>query len=90
MNKKAKELKMTNTKFNNPSGLDQEKGNYSSAYDMAILTSYAMKNEDYRRIVGTKEIIVKSSYKNKVLSSLKALESLTPNSLSHSISFSLT
>ena len=26
-NKKAKELKMTNTTFNNPSGLDQDKGN---------------------------------------------------------------
>ena len=29
MNEKAKELKMNNTTFNNPSGLDQEKGNYS-------------------------------------------------------------
>ena len=28
MNKKAKELKMTNTTFNNPSGLDNDKGNY--------------------------------------------------------------
>ena len=38
MNDKAKELGMNNSVFNNPSGLDQDKGNYSTAYDMAILT----------------------------------------------------
>ena len=50
MNKKAKEIGMNNTTFNNPSGLDSDKGNYSTAYDMAILTSYAMKNEIYKEI----------------------------------------
>ena len=39
MNAKAKEIGMKNTLFNNSSGLDNEKGNYSTAYDMAILTS---------------------------------------------------
>ena len=74
MNKKAKELKMTNTTFNNPSGLDNDKGNYSTAYDMAILTSYAMKNKDYKKITGTKKYTLttnKNSYvwinKNKLL-----------------------
>ena len=37
MNAKAKSIGMKNSTFNNPSGLDQEKGNYSSAYDMAII-----------------------------------------------------
>ena len=55
MNHKAKEIGMKNSKFNNPSGLDEDKANYSSAYDMAILTSYAMKISDYRKIVKTKE-----------------------------------
>ena len=55
MNHKAKEIGMKNTKFNNPSGLDEDKGNYSTAYDMAILTSYAMKLKDYKDIVKTKE-----------------------------------
>lgn len=55
MNHKAKEIGMKNTKFNNPSGLDEDKGNYSTAYDMAILTSYAMKISDYKDIVKTKE-----------------------------------
>ena len=61
MNEKAQEIGMKNTVFNNPSGLDQEKGNYSTAYDMAILTSYAMKNETYRKIVSTKSYKVKTN-----------------------------
>lgn len=55
MNHKAKEIGMKNTHFNNPSGLDEDKGNYSTAYDMAILTSYAMKIKEYRDIVKTKD-----------------------------------
>lgn len=55
MNHKAKEIGMKNSKFNNPSGLDEDKANYSTAYDMAILTSYAMKISDYKKIVKTKE-----------------------------------
>ncbi|MBE5820737.1 MAG: D-alanyl-D-alanine carboxypeptidase [Clostridiales bacterium] len=55
MNKKAKDIGMKNTTFNNPNGLDQEQGNYSTAYDMAILTSYAMKLDDYKKITGTKK-----------------------------------
>lgn len=78
MNEKAKELKMTNTTFNNPSGLDQDKGNYSTAYDMAKLTSYAMKLDDYKKITSTKKYTLttnKNTYvwinKNKLLSIYK-------------------
>jgi len=78
MNKKAKEIGMNNTTFNNPSGLDEDKGNYSTAYDMAILTSYAMKLEDYRIITSAKKYILttnKNVYswinKNKLLSIYK-------------------
>lgn len=78
MNEKAREIGMKNTVFNNPSGLDQEKGNYSTAYDMAILTSYAMKNETYRKIVSTKNYKVKTNMnfyswinKNKLLHTYK-------------------
>lgn len=67
MNKKAKELGMEDTLFVNSSGLDNtDSGNYSSAYDMAKLTQYAMKNEIYRKIVGTKKYTVKSNYKTYV------------------------
>ena len=74
MNKKAKEIGMYNTIFNNPNGLDEEKGNYSTAYDMAILTSYAMNLDEYRKIVSTKEYSIKTNMniynwinKNKLL-----------------------
>ena len=51
MNKKAKELGMKNTIFYNSSGLDTATiGNKSTAYDMAILTSYAMQNNIYKVI----------------------------------------
>ena len=54
MNAKAKELGMTNTIFKNPHGLDEESENYSTAYDLSILYSYAYRNEIFRKIVGTK------------------------------------
>jgi D-alanyl-D-alanine carboxypeptidase len=55
MNEKAKELEMNDSTFNNPSGLDSEKGNYSTAYDMAILMKYAYQNETFKTIMGTKQ-----------------------------------
>lgn len=67
MNQKAKEIGMTNTIFVNPSGLDNsDSGNYSTAYDMALLTRYAMKYEDYREIVKTKSYTVKTNKKTYV------------------------
>ena len=70
MNNKASEIGMDNTTFNNPHGLDVDKGNYSTAYDMAILTSYAMKLDEYKKIVGTKSYTLKTNkntyvWKNK-------------------------
>ncbi len=61
MNEKAKEIGMLETTFHNPNGLDEEEGNYSSAYDMAILTSYAMSLDEYKTIVGTKFHKVKTN-----------------------------
>jgi serine-type D-Ala-D-Ala carboxypeptidase (penicillin-binding protein 5/6) len=54
MNQKAKEIGMYKTVFNNPHGLDDHEEHYSTAYDMAILTRYAMNDEKYREISGTK------------------------------------
>lgn len=80
MNQKAAEIGMKNTTFYNPHGLDEGdmKGNFSTAYDMALLTSYAMKNSDYQTIVGTKKHIVKTDEntyvwhnKNKLLNNYK-------------------
>ena len=67
MNQKAKELGMKNTKFYNSSGLDTETiGNVSTAYDMALLTKYAMQNDIYKNIVKTKKYISKTNLKTYV------------------------
>ena len=52
MNEKAGELGMENTHYVNPHGLHSEE-HYTTAYDMAILTRYAMQNGDFRAIVST-------------------------------------
>lgn len=54
MNDKAKQLGMNDTHFANPHGLDDSDDHYSTAYDMAILTQYAMKNKTFQKIFGTK------------------------------------
>ena len=54
MNNKASEIGMINTTFINPCGLDEDEGNYSTAYDMAILAAYAMKLDEYQKITSTK------------------------------------
>ncbi|MBM4762170.1 D-alanyl-D-alanine carboxypeptidase family protein [Bacillus sp. B15-48] len=54
MNQKALELGMANTRFANPHGLDDHEDHYSTAYDMALLTKYAINNEKYKEIAGTK------------------------------------
>lgn len=54
MNKKAEELNLKNTYFSNPHGLDEEdNGNVSSAYDMALLYSYCMKNKTFAKITSS-------------------------------------
>lgn len=53
MNEKAEALGLSNTHFATPSGLDAQ-GHYTSALDLANLTAYAMKNELFREIVGSK------------------------------------
>ena len=79
MNNKAKDLGMNNTNFVNSSGLeDGDNANISTVYDMALLSSYAINNSLYKKIVGTKDITVKTDLKtyvwhnkNKLLSSYK-------------------
>ena len=56
MNDKAKDIGCEDTVFTNPSGLDVDKfaGDlHSTASDLAKMAHYAMRNEDFRRIVST-------------------------------------
>lgn len=50
MNQKATELRCKNTHFTNPSGIHDPE-HYSTAYDMALIAKYCMKNETFRSIV---------------------------------------
>ncbi|MBE5812844.1 MAG: D-alanyl-D-alanine carboxypeptidase [Clostridiales bacterium] len=52
MNKKAIELGALNTNFVTPHGLDTN-NHYSTAYDMAIIAAYALKNPIISEIVNT-------------------------------------
>ncbi|MGN1457635.1 MAG: D-alanyl-D-alanine carboxypeptidase family protein [Acutalibacteraceae bacterium] len=61
MNQKAQQIGMKDTHFVTPSGLDDE-NHYSTAYDMALLCSYAMDNEQFRNIVSQKSIKVSYIY----------------------------
>ena len=63
MNKKAKTLGMHNTIFHNPHGLDENTQNYSTAYDMALLSSYASKIPFYREVTSTKYYQAKTELK---------------------------
>jgi len=53
MNEKAREIGCKNTNFKNPNGLNED-GHYSTAYDMALIMAYAMKNEELAKIMSTK------------------------------------
>lgn len=67
MNQKAAQIGMTDTIFANPHGLDDHKEMYSTAYDMALLTRYAMKNPTFREIAGTKVYRVPNPDGNGIL-----------------------
>lgn len=80
MNDTSKSIGMKNTKFVNSSGLENSDGigNTSTSTDMALLMSYAMKNDTFKKIVGTKEKTVKTNFKtyiwhnkNKLLNNYK-------------------
>ena len=78
MNSLSTTIGMKNTIFENTHGLDDETKNYSTAYDLALLMKYAMKNETFRKITSTKKYIVKTNFethewfnKNKLLSTYK-------------------
>ena len=55
MNNKAVELGLKNTNFVTPSGLDAN-SHYTTAYDLAILASFALENESFRKAAATKSI----------------------------------
>ncbi len=75
MNDFALSLGLENTHFANPHGLDAE-GHYTSAYDLAIMTSYALDNPIFKELVSTERMVIDKNdiygvrylkHKNKLL-----------------------
>lgn len=52
MNDKAAEIGCENTHFVTPNGLHDD-NHYTTAYDMALITRYALQNEQFRELAGT-------------------------------------
>lgn len=57
MNNKAKELGLNNSHFETPHGLDSD-GHFTTAYELALLSDYALQNKIFYNIVGTKTYTV--------------------------------
>ncbi len=60
MNEKAKALSMTKTHFCNPHGLSENE-HYTTARDYVKLMSYALENETFCAIIGTKKMTFSKS-----------------------------
>lgn len=62
MTEKAKEAGALNTNFNNANGLKDEQ-HYTTAYDMAMITRYAIQNETFRKYFGMSQYIMPANNK---------------------------
>jgi len=62
MNQKAKEIGCTGSHFVNPNGIHNER-HYTTANDMYLIAKYAMKNEEFVKIVSTMEYTLPSTNK---------------------------
>lgn len=72
MNKKAFELGLNNTHFETPHGLDSDE-HYTTAYELALLSNYALNNTTFAQIVGTKDYTITINGYPKQLSNTNEL-----------------
>ncbi len=63
MTKKAKEIGAKNTSFKNPNGLDSD-GHFTTAYDLALITRKALKNDTFKQIVSSKTKTISNGTEN--------------------------
>jgi D-alanyl-D-alanine carboxypeptidase len=77
MNKYAAALGLTNTHYANPVGLDQ-KGNYSSALDLAALTMELEKIPVFAKIADAREHTLKSLHPPRKIKSINELLEMAP------------
>lgn len=74
MNVKAKDLGMSSSKFVNPVGLDED-GQITTSRDLVRASEVAMRNPEFAKIVGTKQISV-SDASGKISYNLKNINLL--------------
>ena len=55
MNRKAEAIGATRTHYTNPHGLPDQVNHFTTAYDLALITDYALKNRLFAQIVSTRE-----------------------------------
>lgn len=72
MNAKSQELGLFNTHFESPHGLDSDE-HYTTAYELALLSDYALKNPTFFNIVGTKNYTITINGYQKALSNTNEL-----------------
>lgn len=72
MNNKAQELGLESTHFVTPHGLDNPE-HYTTAYELAKLADYALKNEKFAQIVNTKNYTVTINGYSKNISNTNEL-----------------
>ena len=72
MNKKAIEIGLTSTHFVTPHGLDND-DHYTTAYELAILTNYALNNDIFKKYVGTKTQTITINSSSKTLNNTNEL-----------------
>jgi D-alanyl-D-alanine carboxypeptidase (penicillin-binding protein 5/6) len=64
MNEKARAIGAKNSHFTNPHGLT-EPDHYSTAYDLAVITRYALQNPVFRSVVAVKQAPITFEYLNR-------------------------
>lgn len=65
MNKEAEDLGLSDTRFTSPSGLEGDGKQYSTVYDLLVMTRYALENPIFAKVVSTVEYEIPYSSKHK-------------------------
>lgn len=79
MNQKVNELGLTNTHFTNPSGI-HNKDHYTTAYDLAKIMQYCMKNANFRKLAGLPSCTIPATNKHEERTFKSTDDLVIPNS----------
>ena len=72
MNKKAEDLRLRNTHFITPHGLDEE-NHYTTAYELALIADYALSIDKIKEVVKTKNYVVQINGYSKTITNTNEL-----------------